>query len=448
MNWFILYTQKTKNDIFSFAEVAHEREPVLRELLPLSPKTTPEMMEWIQHPSGDMYESLSANQLRQLSEAIDAGLIEWEKKQGTQQEEAWKQKRMKETIPLTPEQQRFITENEHFIRGYILDKLKEKFYEGKTGSQFVPDPDTLEDISQEGLIKVMEIIPKKWDKLTTNRWKYLHKAMDHIIDRLTTTSYPSVVKQHLLQRQYFPGGIRETQYNNPPVPFMDFMDALMIQYGGKEIFKKNDSQTLEEAIDYIAQKYRDEIIERGLSNSTDFSGNVSQYKKVRLRPLGGKHQVDLMDLEDLQDDKLLSVINLQNLPDDTPEEQSQRDILSKFIHRTIDAIPNMGIKLATVLFYGLDMKYFGFNFSQEQLRSILQEANKGWSDPDLETTPNWSGIQRVLPQYIVLLGGNKKDVKEAEKIANMSEEAFHQQIKEYIQSAYRDYYSNPENLPV
>jgi hypothetical protein len=108
----------------------------------------------------------------------------------------------------------------------------------------------------------------------------------------------------------------------------------------------------------------------------------------------------------------------------------------------------MGIKLATVLFYGLDMKYFGFNFSQEQLRSILQEANKGWSDPDLETTPNWSGIQRVLPQYIVLLGGNKKDVKEAEKIANMSEEAFHQQIKEYIQSAYRDYYSNPENLPV
>jgi len=352
MNWYFSYTKYGSID--KYAEAAEELQPTVGTLLKLSPLSTPEMIRWMQMTGGKFMDEISSEQMEELIDAINMGKYRWQQ----MMEEQENQKKPKTTL-LTRQQQMFMEKNSSFIKKYILDKLREKYYKGKIHPQFVPDQDTLEDIAEEGLLKVMEVISEKWNQLSINQWPYLKKAIDNIVDTLTSTTYPGVTENYL-PRQYFPGGIREPQYSDTKKELERFLDALIFQIGGQEVFQKYDAQTLEELINYIANKYKDQIFEEGLSSPRKFTGDINRYKKYKLWNVGGRNTVEFRDMENISDEEIETAYSFDAIPQQNAMTQLFDKVGSDWILKRLNTMREP-IRILAGIYLNIDLEMLGLS---------------------------------------------------------------------------------------
>jgi len=374
---------------------------------------------------------------------------------------------------LTSQQQDYIENMADFVKKYTYDLLQSKSLQEGWNPNLVLTSENIEDLTEEGLIKAMEVTQKYWDT-GKDIQQAIKTSLDNLIDRAMVTSVPNTTEEYL--RQYT---TREPNYKPPERATINFMDEKVANEFGPRIFS-SDPQTLTEAINYVYEKYKEELEkhlsqtigsngrwqmlldrkpytkreaekEWGTSNSgylKDIYGprlqieyvytlpqgaldkQFERYKDMRVLESGGRIQIENRNTSELNEEELLGAMGFENLPQETSEQIYEKERFFNEIKIIIAKLPNRMVRLAAALLFGLDLQIAGFDLNSNQYKEVLDYVSK----PKIgsEGDSKWERIRDVL----VPLGNGIGQGKAAQKVKNMTKAQFIDMLRGNILEMY------------
>ena len=410
-----------------------ERGIPAKEILPGYSRVTPDIMRLLSKPVGEFTKQEYSN----FKDAYDNAIAEWKIKK--EEEEFNRRERAKVTTPLTYEQKNFIMSNENTIREMAKRALIEQIYQGKINPNFGLDEDfrvdkeLLEDFAQEALIKIMEIIPRKWGEVENkHRAKYIHTTLRSMAETFMRSVYPSITQDYWQNRQYLPVPAAQYSYKmKKRQKLIKFLDDKIIEEFGQQVFFRATPQDMEEIIDYLSDKYRGDlfaIMEDLGINPGYFRKELSRYKEMRVANAGGRTQVENIEPEEITEEEIERAEFMAENPQYLFQEMQDKDT-SKIIIDFLNKSPEP-VRLMVSLIYGIDFNKLGLN--TDEIGSKFGMPFENFIDKMYKNTNNeikWSKFKKmILNTYGEIYGFLKRGYSLSD-----FNEALLERFKEYIE---------------